>query len=463
MLRALLPMRPSLAIAVLISTLALEARADDTHYHDYPIGGRAVGLGGAFVALADDPSGLYYNPAGIVDSPHNSLQVSTNLYGIEIAVSRDILGSFADTLTDIDRVFAELQIIPTTAGFVQGIGERESDGRYRHTIGLGAFVPSYRSVTVQTTGTADSGDRVAYRRDLVDRTIQACAAYAFRLDSIWRFGLTGALTYRTLRDQEATSIDSAPNGAPARFNTGETLLDATAVALVLTAGAKAQLDEAWSLGLAINTPTVQVFDTARLRVTRSSAGTEGPGFELLEPADLRSEIRNPPSLRFGFAHRTAGGIFTGDAVLHGPVKYRLLVLPDGSENVASRLTIATEIERRPVLNLNAGFETMVTQDLSVAFGFWTNFSSAPEIEGPVGATFEADRLPDIDAYGGSMVLGFHGEHTLTRAGFTVTYGAGDDVISRSQELRPFGDQRELRKIELSQLLFFFFLSSTFMY
>ena len=74
--------RAACSLALLALTLAGPARADDTHYHDYPIGGRAVGLGGAFVALASDPSGLYYNPAGIVDSRHHSVQISTNLYGL---------------------------------------------------------------------------------------------------------------------------------------------------------------------------------------------------------------------------------------------------------------------------------------------------------------------------------------------------------------------------------------------
>ena len=51
-------------------------QADDTHYQDYPLGGRAVGLGGAFVALGDDPSGIMYNPAGIVDATKTSVQIS---------------------------------------------------------------------------------------------------------------------------------------------------------------------------------------------------------------------------------------------------------------------------------------------------------------------------------------------------------------------------------------------------
>ena len=31
-----------------------------------PLGDRAIGLAGAFTAVADDPSATYYNPAGLV-------------------------------------------------------------------------------------------------------------------------------------------------------------------------------------------------------------------------------------------------------------------------------------------------------------------------------------------------------------------------------------------------------------
>src|SRR5205085_928366 len=71
------------AIVLALLLCALPARADDSRYQDYPVGSRALALGGAFVALSDDPSGLYYNPAGICDSRRLNVSVSASLYGIE--------------------------------------------------------------------------------------------------------------------------------------------------------------------------------------------------------------------------------------------------------------------------------------------------------------------------------------------------------------------------------------------
>ncbi|MBD3375306.1 PorV/PorQ family protein [candidate division KSB1 bacterium] len=47
------------------------------------VGARAEALGGAFVAIADDPSALYWNPAGIVNVPVVSLQASKTEWFVE--------------------------------------------------------------------------------------------------------------------------------------------------------------------------------------------------------------------------------------------------------------------------------------------------------------------------------------------------------------------------------------------
>ena len=59
------------------SALAL---ADDGHYQNFLVGERAAGMGGAFTAIANDPSGTYYNPAGLVDIKSNA----SNLPDIQI-------------------------------------------------------------------------------------------------------------------------------------------------------------------------------------------------------------------------------------------------------------------------------------------------------------------------------------------------------------------------------------------
>ena len=45
------------------------ALADQFHYNNVLVGTRSVGMGGAFGAVSDDASGVYYNPAAPWDIP----------------------------------------------------------------------------------------------------------------------------------------------------------------------------------------------------------------------------------------------------------------------------------------------------------------------------------------------------------------------------------------------------------
>ena len=46
---------------------ASHSDAQGLHYRTIPIGERAIGLGGAYTGIADDPSATYYNPAGLME------------------------------------------------------------------------------------------------------------------------------------------------------------------------------------------------------------------------------------------------------------------------------------------------------------------------------------------------------------------------------------------------------------
>ncbi|MFK7824105.1 MAG: hypothetical protein AB8G05_08110 [Oligoflexales bacterium] len=65
-----------LSIAVFCGSL--KAYADQFHYQNFLIGDRAIGLGGAYGAVSDDASGVYYNPAGIAFALSNDISGSAN-------------------------------------------------------------------------------------------------------------------------------------------------------------------------------------------------------------------------------------------------------------------------------------------------------------------------------------------------------------------------------------------------
>ncbi|MDD5433905.1 MAG: hypothetical protein PH343_00615, partial [Nitrospira sp.] len=69
-----------LFLILLISILSLPSIsfAGIYNYQEVLIGEKAAGMGGAFTALADDATATYYNPAGIIQIPFNSMSASAN-------------------------------------------------------------------------------------------------------------------------------------------------------------------------------------------------------------------------------------------------------------------------------------------------------------------------------------------------------------------------------------------------
>ncbi len=56
------------------------ASADTAHYKNMLIGDRAATMGGSYVAVSDDSTGCYYNPAGIAHAVVDSISGSGNAY-----------------------------------------------------------------------------------------------------------------------------------------------------------------------------------------------------------------------------------------------------------------------------------------------------------------------------------------------------------------------------------------------
>src|SRR5262249_17907814 len=80
---------------IVFSTLIFAnlAHAEAEYYNDVVPAGRATGMGGAFAGIADDPSGIYYNPGGLVSGNEVSVTDSTTYFYNKDLVAKDVFGS----------------------------------------------------------------------------------------------------------------------------------------------------------------------------------------------------------------------------------------------------------------------------------------------------------------------------------------------------------------------------------
>ncbi len=100
-------------------TLALGgslARADEFHHRNILIGERAPGMGGAFTALSDDPSGIFYNPAGLAFVFENYISLSANAWSATNY-------TFNDVVPGQDYSLNSAALVPAFFGFTQSLGK----------------------------------------------------------------------------------------------------------------------------------------------------------------------------------------------------------------------------------------------------------------------------------------------------------------------------------------------------
>lgn len=90
------------------SALATEAWT----YKTILVGERASGLGGAFAAIADDPSGAWYNPAGLVMGQESYLSGSVNAFQSNTT-------RFENIFNDLDYQYQSEGLIPSFFGLTQ--------------------------------------------------------------------------------------------------------------------------------------------------------------------------------------------------------------------------------------------------------------------------------------------------------------------------------------------------------
>jgi long-chain fatty acid transport protein len=100
-------------MSMLLSSIAF---TDEFHYKNLLIGGKAIGLGGAFVAISDDLSSMYYNPAGLSFN-EVSYSVSINTMAWE---KTDVIEIFGNGESFTRNSFT---VIPSFIGFSRADGE----------------------------------------------------------------------------------------------------------------------------------------------------------------------------------------------------------------------------------------------------------------------------------------------------------------------------------------------------
>ncbi|MBI2892921.1 MAG: outer membrane protein transport protein [Deltaproteobacteria bacterium] len=439
----------TIAFLSLITVTPCLARADDTHYQNLLVGEHALGLGGAFTALADDAAAAFYNPAGLALIARSSMSGSLSVYGFE---SRRIDDAFQTALGEDDFEDASSPTFPISVGLVRKFGPKRDDGVRDHAVAFSTVIPFQSDVTFR----GDLFDALGFQHVRVaeeDRWLWVGPSYAYRLSPRLALGITGYLASRELEHTfDRSYADAGELQAGVRtleyglVEASEVELDD--VSLMFRIGVLWQPSDSMRLGLMVAAPSIRLDSSATVTHRSLLADFVVPGAEsgtYSEARDVREGSSPFPfNVRLGAAALFgASTVVSADLSLYAPISYDRL--GEAGADVAVDDYFVQRIERRLTVNGNLGLETLLGGHFPVRAGLFTNFSSAPAPQaGDVAMPAQVHR------FGAALSAGYRDEGYDIQVGVAGLYGVGNALVPTASG-DPF---YEVTRVEDSSLYVF---------
>lgn len=362
------------------------ANADENHYDEILIGDRAAGMAGAYAAIADDTAGLYYNPAGIVYAVDSNISGSMNAFNIATKSYKDVVGPGRDW----NRVSSEL--LPNFFGIIQDFGGGKAGFSY-------AVVDSTQEnqddVFQNAQLPSGSVDEYVINFNNQDKTIHIGPAYAKRINDRLSIGTSLFLHYRQQERITHIFTDSAattPN------------LDSTEYASTTEFGLRPGVGimftprEKLSFGFKIAKSFLLSSDYVYQKSGPDS--TSGVDYNFRQAAEKKDKREYPWVIRSSAAY-----FFDKRFIVAGALNYF-------SATSDSQLG-----DRNAVVNLSAGAEYYLRDNLALRGGVYTNNATTPKLSANKLGQYE-----HIDYIGvTASVTRFSRSNALT---FGLQYAAG---------------------------------------
>lgn len=420
------------AIATAIITSALfgtTAYADEYHYRDIIVGDRAAGLGGAYTAIADDASGLYYNPAGVVYASTPKISGSVNAYNYKSTEYSNI-NSSGHTWTRKSS-----GMVANYFGVVQPMGDA--------TVGFSIAIPNYdledqsddfRNFTpskkAQSLGMTEiNNQQIDFNNQ--DSTTLAGVSYGTAVSDSFSWGVT---LYGYMRKKELTNWQYIKATGVSGGN--NVLLDGTYYQKIQTEelGLQPRLGlmwapaQKWSVGLMVQaTSILSQSPETRSNSTYNLCTESGAGTGVYTNCSVYDNGLNPLDL----------GQATTSELLKGtenqlPVETNLGVAYFASDSLlyTADFSYATQTDvYEAVWNVAGGMEYFLDQTWALRGGLYTNNANTNSDV----STYKKDH---VNMYGGAFSVTRYTKGSNITAGINYATGSGEaDLFNSSSRVQ----------------------------
>lgn len=402
-----------IAISVFISSSLF---ADEWHYNNIIIGERATGMGGAYTAISDDPSGLFHNPAGIVYGGKRNLSASVNAFSLTSTTYKGVLGG-----RDWERESSSL--LPNFFGVTQPFAGGVIGFSYAVTDSISEDQDSiFNGIGSGGTGIRDFVINV----NNIDNTYKLGPSFAYEVNDELSVGMT---LYFHVRDQELITNQWK------RFNNDEAQW-ANSYYQSSENGFEPVLGFMWSpfekvsLGLAVRQVVISSSETSSQSICLSTIPNANEtnvqcqdpvGDIIKDPAHgITNQERDMPlQVNVGMAYFSSNTLLvSGDLAYFGKT--------DTAESV---------------VNIALGAEYYINESWAFRGGFYTNFSNSAEI-----VSTATDQPDHVDIYGLTFSASHFTRDSSITLGLSYSFGSGDAQV--------IAGDATIQDVDVSALTFF---------
>lgn len=417
---------------LLFLTLSRTALAEETNYQPYPMGERALGMGGAATAITGYPISSYYNPAGLVSGQTTSLSTNLNVYG-SVKRTVDDGGFYLAWEPDPDNPellrprLADLEYeefppatVPISSVIVQRLGKRLQDRTRPHAIAWSTLIPraydlSYSlSILNEFSPDAPADEhRLSFRES--DKLMYIGASYAYRLAPRFSIGISIFCAIRTFTHSfHHTFFNTDPSSDYAGIQVREIDIDSTVYSGVIRLGGIWHLAPRWNLGMMVSLPSFEIYGEGSYSFRDVETFTDG--YTLIENNKARPHDRIPLEVRAGVSYEVPDShALALDVSLYAPSSFDRFEVPPGWYGHY----YVHHVERGFIANVNLGGELIIADNWPMRIGFFTDLSSAPEV-----VASDIPQLPRIHNFGGTLSVGFTRNNFDINIGVLASIGSG---------------------------------------
>ncbi len=382
------------AIAAALLLAAGAAHASEAYPRNLLPGARAAGLGGAYVAVADDPAAAYVNPAGLADLRRSTFSLSASVFSAERTRVADgeRRGGEPGTAEEV-----ELWAAPVASALVRDL---TGDGEDALAQGAAFFVlqTDVEDLDRQLLldGVSLGGGRVPLRRlsgrsHEAHRTTLFGLSWGARPSAALAIGVAALGWYHTVVARTTVELDRETGGLPTDVTAQWARTELEVLSAGLRAGALYTPARRLSLGLAVQSPNLRLYSDGRTQSERAGWGTAVPGGATLSQGreeGLTAQHRLPLEVAFGVAWGERGHWrVSAEGTWDAPVGAYQALESDlfGEEGLTA--------EKAQVLDAAIGAEIWPAEGLALRAGLFTQRSNVDAFdEGAFGATDPGPRL-----------------------------------------------------------------------